>query len=278
MTFLLGIAAMAANAEGRAEGHVSAGRMWAGDVEVSAVFSDVTFAYDWELVTAELGMFGVVGRLHETYANITVRTDEINFAIGFPRPAYDGFAASELTAMMPRYALETVGQDRSKATFGTMNLSDFLPYGAVAEGRVGWLEFAVSLHEVPDWNVTIAGAGGAIAFGNIDVSMAIEAVKVGGVTAWNSKAQVVARAERGSYGAGVYNSSANAQPDMIEVFGRRTITDAMDVTVVGRMSSVGTPVIAAALHYAFSEEWSLAGGLAGAGQDRTAEVGLHYSF
>ena len=55
-----------------------------------------------------LGAFGVVGRRHETYFDLSYQTSYGRWIVGFPRPAYDLVALSRITDITPRLALEDV--------------------------------------------------------------------------------------------------------------------------------------------------------------------------
>lgn len=221
-------------AQGTAAGQVMLGYLDSRSLTTGYVFGDFTLSLKGENLGADLGMFGVVGRLHETYAALTWAHDDSVLEFGFPRPAYDRFAASEFTQLMPRLALENIGVSRSRATVGAMTESDFLPYGAVYRLQDKTSQIAMSLHGVPDYDVTVFGAGGRMARGDWLLDVGVEAVAQYGDLDWNAKAQVRNDRDWGALGLGVFDAKANDGSLTAEMFVLAHVGDALSLSGVAR--------------------------------------------
>ncbi|PRY78701.1 hypothetical protein CLV80_10323 [Yoonia maritima] len=198
---------------------------------------------------AELGMFGVVGRLHETYASATWTQNGHKIELGFPRPAYDRFAVSGLTQLMPRLALFSISTTRSRATDGVMTESEFLPYGAVYSDHVR--DLSISVHGVPDTDITIYGIGTSVASGQWDVDLAAEAVSENSAWDWNAKTQLRYDAGPARLGLGLYAAEANDAGHTAEMFAEFDIHDDTELTALLRQTEGTDPAIGLGVAYAF---------------------------
>ena len=226
----------AALADRLADGVTALGVLSDGQTQTVYAFGDFTLGATWGQWGVELGAFGVVGRLHETYANLRYQSHNATYRLGFPRPAFDAVAPSALTAIMPRQALNDIGRSRSYATYGTMVRSDFLPYGAsIAIG-----DTIYSLHGVPHHDVMIAGIGLSRPVGSITYDIAAEAVVSPDATAINTKARASYAIGRTTLGVSVFDARANAQPRMAEVFGTHRMESGTGLSGVLRVASDGT--------------------------------------
>ena len=240
---------------------------------------------DFDLIAAEgawrlsLGMFGVVGRLHETYADVSYDTGKVRTSLGFPRPAYDGVAASALTDIMPRLALESIGISRSRATYGTMYQSDYLPFGAVIAGETGALAYAVSLHGVPDYGTVIAGSGVSFGQGNWRFDLGAEAVDQDDRLDWNTKGQVVLVQDRLTLALGAYHPAANAQPDALELSARYDLTSQLQVTALTRQIRADEATQAIGARYRVTDALAFDLGITETGNpDKAVSVAVRYAF
>ncbi len=238
MVATLSLSTPPAQADRFADGVIALGGL-SGGTDEGFAFGDFTLGATYGPWGSELGMFGVVGRLHETYANLTYQAGDIETRLGFPRPAYDLVAASALTAVMPRQALNDIGLSRSRATYGTMFESDFLPYGASVASNFGTGRAYASLHGVPKQDATIAGFGLNQHRGEVTYALAAEAVVENDAITWNTKAQATAEVGDYSYGLGLFNPAANGLPRMAEVFATRRWTQGPTATVILRQREGG---------------------------------------
>ncbi len=226
----------AAHSERFADGTLALGVLTQNDIQTRYAFGDFSLGATYGAWGAELGFFGVVGRLHETYANLSYRAGDATYRLGFPRPAYDLVAPSALTAVMPRAALDDIGRSRSRATYGTMFQSDFLPFGAsFAQNGL-----YASLHGVPDQDVTIAGFGFTQHRGEFTYALAAEAVAENDAITWNTKAQAIAKVGYYSLGLGLFNPAANGLPRMAEVSASYTWDSGTALSGVYRAAQDGT--------------------------------------
>lgn len=199
-------------------GDVRAGALFDRDGDTDYLLGDFTIVAAGEAVGAELGAFGAVGGLHETYVALTWAISERGkLSVGNPRPAYDLFAVAGLDKAMPRLALEAIGNSRSRATFGTMSQSGFLPFGASYQHDSGALSYALSLHAVADANVAITGAGAAYRYGNFTYSGSIEFVSQNNAIDANAKAQISAEKNDLSGSISYFKPDANGLPDVFEL-------------------------------------------------------------
>ncbi|KJZ20064.1 hypothetical protein [Loktanella sp. S4079] len=203
--------ATTANANGNDQ--ISLGHIEADGFSGGYLFGDFTLGLEQNNWGAELGMFGVVGRLHETYAAVTWSHAEQKVELGFPRPTYDQFAKSALTALMPRYALWQVDRTMSRATAGVFYESNFLPYGGAY--RIG--QSGLSLHGVPDTDIAILGAGTEATYGPWRLAIATEAVTELDVWRWNTKAQAAYDFGTLQLQGSVFVGRANGAADMAEL-------------------------------------------------------------
>ena len=221
-------------AQGAASGQVMLGYLDNTSLTTGYVFGDFTLSLHGETYGVDVGMFGVVGRLHETYAALTWTQGANALEFGFPRPAYDRFAPSALTQLMPRLALENIGASRSRATDGTMTEPDFLPYGAVYRLQNKTSQIAMSLHGVPDYDVTVFGAGGRMARGDWLLDVGVEAVAQYGDLDWNAKAQLRNERDWGTFGVGVFDANANDAGLTAEIFVLAQVGDDLSLRGVAR--------------------------------------------
>ncbi|MEY1556900.1 hypothetical protein AB3Y40_14820 [Yoonia sp. R2331] len=229
----------AAHSERFADGTLALGVLTQNDIQTRYAFGDFSLGATYGAWGAELGFFGVVGRLHETYANLSYRAGDATFRVGFPRPAYDLVAPSALTAMMPRAALDDIGRSRSRATYGTMFEPDFLPYGASVAHNFGTGRAYASSHGFPNQDVTIAGFGFTQHRGEFTYALAAEAVAENDAITWNTKAQATAKVGYYSLGLGLFNPAANGLPRMAEVSASYTWDGGTTLTGVYRAAQDG---------------------------------------
>jgi hypothetical protein len=220
-------------------------------------------------------MFGVVGRLHETYAAATWQQGQRKVELGFPQPAYDRYAVSGLTQVMPRLALETISTTRSRATAGVFTESEFLPYGvAYIMGDI-----AVSLHGVPDTDIVVAGLAGHKAFADWQLDFGFEAVSQSDTTNWNAKVQGIRTMGAWDLGVGLYAGDANAAPYVAEVFAAIPFTSQLSLTALLRQSQGADPLAGAKLTYVFDNGFVSDAAIAGGPEeDPSLALSLGYRF
>lgn len=264
------VAVHTAQAQEAAEGRLSVGVLDQDGTATGYLFGDFTLSAGAGPVQASLGMFGVVGRLHETYADISYDAGQLRATIGFPRPAYDLVAASALTAVMPRLALDSIGISRSRATFGTMFEPEFLPYGGGLSGQTGDLRYAVSVHGVPDYDVTIAGSGLSLQKAGWRYDLGLEAVDQNDAVAWNTKLRLGLSLDRFDLGLGAFHPAANGQPDAVEASVRYDLTDRAQVTAATRYLRQGDATQVIGLRYDLADAFAINAGAAVTGADMLA--------
>lgn len=200
-----------------AAGELRLGRFESETMSTGFLYGDLTLSWgrgDWAV---NLGAFGVVGRPHETYFDVSYQSATGTFIVGFPRPTYDLFATSTVTAISPRFAVEDIGVSRSRTTYGTMNQPKYLPYGAVFTSDFDALTMAASVHGVPNYDTTIAGYGAAYTQGIMTYGAAVEAVFEGDDLLWNWKAQMQASQDWGTWAVTVFDGAANGSDAALEV-------------------------------------------------------------
>lgn len=224
---------------------------------------------------AELGMFGVVGRLHETYAAAVWQRERHKVALGFPQPAYDRYAVSGLIQIMPRLALETIGTTRSRATSGVFTESEFLPYG-VAYQTDG---LALSLNGVPDTDIVIAGLAGRETSGDWRFDYGVEAVAQNDEIDWNGKAQILRNLGGWDLGAGIYVADANAAAHVAEIFARIPVSDGITATTLLRQTQAADLLAGAKIAYVFDNDMMTDFAVVGTGNDDVSiAVSIGYQF
>ncbi|SFR38529.1 hypothetical protein SAMN04488005_1246 [Yoonia tamlensis] len=262
-------------AQTAADGWLSVGQIASDDLATGYVFGDFTLSASGGHWGAEIGMFGVVGRLHETYAAVSWQDGQHKLELGFPRPAYDRFAVSGLTRVMPRRALESIATTRSRATAGVFTESEFLPYG-LAYRRA---DLVVSLHGVPDTDIVVAGLGGRKTYAHWQLDYALEAVSQNNAIDWNAKAQAAVAAGRWDMGVGIYANDANAAALTAEIFAAVTLADHLSVTALLRQSDSDDPLAGAKLTYAHDSGLLAEAAIAGDRSNGTSvAVSLGYQF
>ncbi|WP_439156097.1 hypothetical protein [Yoonia sp.] len=263
-------AAPALNAQDGAEGRLSVGVLDGDGSATGYLFGDFTLSASAGGWQAALGMFGVVGRLHETYADISYDTGTLRATVGFPRPAYDLVAGSAITDVMPRLALDSIGISRSRATAGTMFEPEFLPYGGVLGGEAGDLRYAISLHGVPDYDVTIAGSGLSLQKGAWRYDVGLEAVDQNAAVDWNTKLRLGLVRDRLELSLGAFHPAANGQPDAVEASLRYDLTDNTQITAVTRHQRKGDPTQVIGLRFDIGTVFAVNAGAAVTGADSLA--------
>jgi|GEM_PF-6587446 len=232
-------------------GEISLGHLETDPFRGGYLFGDFILSVaegDWG---AELGMFGVVGRLHETYASAIWAREGHKVELGFPQPAYDRYAVSGLTQLMPRLALSSISTSRSRATAGVMTESEFLPYGAVYSHRVENTRASVSLHGVPDTDIVIFGAGATFESGAWTVDLAAEAVSEDAQHEWNAKAQVRKEFEDLRIGANIFAADANGAARTAELFAQFDIFEDAELTGLLRKSEGQELMVGAGVEHDF---------------------------
>lgn len=256
------LGALPANAE--ADGTIAAGWLDHPTLSTEYLFGDFTLRAETETGRwqAAIGMFGVVGRLHETYADITYDAGSIRASIGFPRPAYDRVAQSALTSIMPRLALETIGTSRSQATYGTMYFPEYLPYGVVIAAESATTKYAASMHGVPDYDTVIAGAGGAMMRGGWRYELATEVISQADQLHWNAKAAVQFSEDNISAGVGAFYADANGQSDSVELSAAYDLTSQLTIQAMTRQSRDDAAITAVGAKYDLPHGLSFTSGAA----------------
>lgn len=265
LPYICALLASVACAEGNATGLISGGWLDREASDSGYLFSDYTAAFGSARWRAALGVFGVVGRLHETYAEVLYDRGDQQISLGFPRPAYDRFAGSALTRIMPRLSLESVGVSGSRATYGTMVQSDYLPYGAVVAGS----GYALSLHGVPDYGTTILGAGLSREYGRFRYALAAEAVDQDGAVDWNGKAQLAFDAGQAELAVAGFQGAANGQPDAVELSATGSVTDWITLSGMLRQPDDGAATRAFGLQFDVDDKLAIETGVALIGSEET---------
>ena len=232
---------------------------------------------------AELGVFGRADALdtpHETYGALTWDAGANGrFAIGVPRPAFDGFAVSELERHFPSLGVDRTGATRSEATFGAM-FGNYLPFGVRFENANDRLRYAVSVHRNDTPDVTMAGIGVSAEFRDWVVEGAVE-VSIGASTGVSGKARIHRAAGRYSGGVAYFAPGAVPGPDLLEVFGAVETVDRVTVSGVVQIpvDGSGDPTGGIAARIAIAPQLSVLVGLASdAGADPAATAFLDWSF
>jgi len=223
------IIAMALATSGAAQGEMVVGRD-TGSGDTGYIFGDFVISLETDAIGASLGMFGTVGRLHETYASLNFRMGDVGvLELGFPVPAYDRFATSQFLRFFPTAGLPDVGISRSRVTQGAMTQGKYLPYGASFAAS----EWAVSVHGVPDYDTTILSAAGQNDFGAIEVSGAIEAVRR--QDDWRLNAKLALR--KGLISVAYFVPNANGEEDYWEIAGQSQLTEAVQIRAAALSST-----------------------------------------
>ena len=223
------IMAMGLATSGVAQGEIVVGRD-TGSGRTGYIFGDFMAGLETDSVNVRLGMFGTVGRLHETYASLNFRmADKGVLELGFPVPAYDRFATSQFLQFFPTAGLPDVGIGRSRVTQGAMTQTKYLPYGASFVAS----NWAVSVHAVPDYDTSIASAAGQRAFGAIEMSGAIEAVRR--QDDWRVNTKLVLR--KGSISVAYFMPRANGEEDYWEIAAQSQLTDTVQIHAAALSSS-----------------------------------------
>lgn len=238
---LLIIVVTASFSQAAAQGVLSAGYLTQDTGEADYLFGDFTLQSGSDGWGGEIGMFGVVGRLHESYAAATYSDDMGTFSVGFPRPVFDSVAVSTLTTIVPRYALESIGTSRSRATYGTMFEPEFLPYGATFVNTDGQGYYGISVHVVPDTDVVILGGAAQLKSAEWTYEIGAEAVSEDDDLDWNTKARVARQFEGFGAAIGMYHPAANDQPDLAELSAFGDIWPDTALTGLVRMTEVDHP-------------------------------------
>ncbi len=278
-SLVLCLAPAFALAERRADGQIALGVLTQDDTATGFLFGDFTLSLAGQYWGAELGAFGVVGRLHETYANATYRRGPHKVSLGFPRPAFDSVAPAALTQIMPRYALDRIGETRSRATHGTMFESDFLPYGVSYDHTAGHSTLSLSLHGVPDQDVVIAGLAAQMQNGATRYAVAAEAVAQNDTTDWNLKGQVSHQFEQVSLGLSAYDAAANGQPQVVALSASHDVGPGSRVTALIRNTQGADTGLGIGLEQAITPRSQLLlGAITGGDRDWAASAALTISF
>lgn len=262
-----------------ADGSATLGYFQNNGYEEKIIFGDFTVRLEHGAWGAELGLFGTVGRYHETYAAVVYGAGVGKFSFGFPRPSYDDFATSGLTKIVPRKSLDSVGNVRSRTTYGTMYMAKYLPYGARYSSLTGLLDYTVSLHAVPNYPDVIAGGAVRLTHGLWTVDFASEAVIRGGKTEWNTKGQIVGDLGQAAIGISIFDPQANRQTVMVEVFGRFDAFDEAEITGLVRVRAKDNTVFGLGFSQRVSSRWALPVGVVGSDKNNlAASVGLRVDF
>ena len=223
------IMAMGLATSGAAQGEIVVGRDTGGG-DTGYIFGDFVISLETDGMGASLGMFGTVGRLHETYAALNFRmADKGVLELGFPVPAYDRFAASRFLQFFPATGLPDVGISRSRATQGAMTQGKYLPYGTSFVAS----DWAVSVHGVPEYDTTIVSAAGQRDFGAIALSGAIEAVRR--QDDWGLNAKLALR--KGPISVAYFVPRANGEDDYWEIAGQNQLTKTVQIRAAALSSS-----------------------------------------
>lgn len=227
-----GIAAKGEVGLGIYPGAAFPGRYAYGDVDISEeagavyvtsdygvfIFSEAMLRAERGRLGIDAGVFGYVGRYHETYAAVTWDfSSETRVSLGFPQPAYDKFASSALLISVPSIALNQVGYSRSEATTGAMFRDDYLPYGLLVETSDGPVAAAVSVHHVPGPSADILGAGLSYGTSDWQVSGALELSTESDATEMQGKIGTFRQFGSMAVGAGLYWPVVNGGSTVAEI-------------------------------------------------------------
>ena len=182
-------------------------------------------------IGGELGVYGRADALdtpHETYGALTYRFgDNGQIAVGVPRPAYDGFARSQLELAFPSLGIDRTQLTRSAATHGAM-FANWLPYGVSLSNETAGLRYGVSVHSASAPGATVVGVGAQTVLGDWSVSGAIEPVD-GAVSA---KAQIERDLGNVRAGIGFYAPQAAGLSDLVEGYATFKPLDRIGLTTV----------------------------------------------
>lgn len=177
----------------------------------------------------EAGMFGFVGRRHETYGALTW-TQNGKFSFGFPRPAYDLHAQSFFLDTIPRLSLDHVHSSLSRATYGAMYEPEFLPYGVNYQRQNGPLSYAISAHGVPGTDIAVFGGGLSYEINNWVLAAAAEAISEDGEISLSHKATAQVTLDDVTAGVGYFDPSIDTAT--IEAFATYALADSFSVTAL----------------------------------------------
>jgi hypothetical protein len=164
-----------------------------------------------------LGALGVVGRRHETYATLSWRDAGGGlWSAGLPRPAYDSVAPGAVLHVLPHLAVDTVGLTHSRATFGAMTLTRYLPVGLSWRQETPGLSRAVSLHYWPGGDELVIGAATGLSRGPWRFEAAAEHVSRGAAGV-NAKLRAAYRRGPAEWSAAFFHAPANGVDGMAEL-------------------------------------------------------------
>lgn len=204
------------NGQFHGEGLIAGGSQRGGS-DGGFLFGDFSLGVDIGRFEIGLGMLGVVGRRHETYATLGYHApDGAVWSLGLPRPAFDHVAQGAVLHLLPHLAVDTIGETHSRLTFGAMTLSGYLPVGVAYERETDRGTHALSLHYLPSGGEIVAGAGFALKRGRLTWEGAVEVVSAGS-TKVNGKLRLVTQAGRASFSAAYFNAPANGSGGIAEV-------------------------------------------------------------
>jgi hypothetical protein len=250
---------VAAQIQTSGDGQVALG----AQAQSSFAFGNFTLAAGQGRWRGRLGMFGVVGRLHETYADIAYDGGSWQIAGGFPRPAFDGFAAPVLMDLAPRLALEQIATGYSRATYGTMVLPKYLPYGVQITGQISGVDYAASVHIVPDYGDIIAGIGARGGQDALHWDIAAELVQAGNDMIWNAKIGLSTVHKDWAAGLALYHAKANGDPDQIAFWGRFDARQDLQLTTLWRATPAQDLLLGIGLDYQLFDDWHVTGAMMG---------------
>lgn len=164
-----------------------------------------------------LGALGVVGRRHETYATLSWRDVRGGlWSAGLPRPAYDSVAPGAVLHVLPHLAVDTVGLTHSRATFGAMTLTRYLPVGLSWRHEAPGLKRAVSLHYWPGGDELVIGAAIGLNRGRWRFEAAVEHVSQG-ASGVNAKLRAVYSGGSAEWSLAWFHAPANGRDGMAEL-------------------------------------------------------------
>ena len=262
----------------RAQGELRFGGFRNDDLSTGYLFGDLTLSMGRGAWAVNLEGFGVVGRLHESYFDISYSGDSGTLLFGFPRPAYDLVASSALTHVEPRLTLENIGVSRSRATFGTMTQSKYLPYGATYQIESGALLATASLHSVPDYDTVIAGFGAQRMQGNITYAGAFEAVFEGDDLGWNWKAQVESKQDGSGFTVTIFDGAANDAPVTVELGASAPISPRFSAHAVARYDDAQVWGVQFGGRRQIADALSLVGSMGSVAGNANADIAVAYNF
>lgn len=235
----------------RGSGHLDFGVRFLPSGTSYHEFADFTFSFGEGAIRTEIGWFGMVGRLHETYGALTYGRNQSKVSVGFPRPVYDGFAQTRLIDKQPREGLDHIWMSGSRATYGAMTIDGYLPYGARYDGQIRGVDVAASVHGVTGSDEIIIGIGAGLSLGDWALASGIEVTELGGDFSTNAKVRAERQFTGYSLGGAYYHPEANDGADHLEGYASFHPTQHLGIEAVAilPLSGADQPTYGASVQY-----------------------------